>query len=502
MGKLKDAEKTASFDKVDAGNLGHSYLKTIPKEESILYKTLPGLNLMNKCCLIFLVLLPPLIATPAQAGLNEELSGMFNDMINVTPGGSYETQRRGVITGGNISMRNKVVHPNLISFVPPNFKGGCNGIDMFGGSFSYINSEQLTQLMRSIAQAAIGYAFQLAIEGMCPTCAQIISKLQKDIAQINALMRNSCEAGKWITSTMAGSTGLQAWHDERMKKASSINTEHGYLSDFFDSQENQTESPAKTVIVQGSTDEITGNVVYEALETANAISWFDNGDTQLKMVLMSLTGTLIIDKNADGSDIKYDFRPPLIKVRDFIEGGSVEIYKCESAECLLPDGDNSQTITFDGMRTKVRKMLWGNGTCAACSGGIVRKLANRSGGAEFSNEEKQFIQATSPGIYGLLRKLAPEIQAAALVAERMVDIESTELTNRIVDEMFDVVRNAVAATGRPMDSSMLTVMRDTRLQFNEERRVSGETIQGVDSLINLQQNIVNSMRTPNHNKRY
>ncbi|MDO9241443.1 MAG: hypothetical protein Q7U30_15625, partial [Methylicorpusculum sp.] len=126
----------------------------------------------------------------------------------------------------------------------------------------------------------------------------------------------------------------------------------------------------------------------------------------------------------------------------------------------------------------------------------------RSGGAEFSNEEKQFIQATSPGIYGLLRKLAPEIQAAALVAERMVDIESTELTNRIVDEMFDVVRNAVAATGRPMDSSMLTVMRDTRLQFNEERRVSGETIQGVDSLINLQQNIVNSMRTPNHNKRY
>jgi conjugative transfer pilus assembly protein TraH len=443
-----------------------------------------------------LLCVPLLIARPANAGLDGELNNMFNDMINVSPGGSYETQRRGVITGGNISMRNKVVHPNLISFVPPGFKGGCNGIDLFGGSFSFINSAQLTQLMRSIAQAAVGYAFQLAIEGMCPTCAQVISKLQKDIAQINSLMRNSCEAGKW----MVNQTGLRTWHDNQMKEASSLNTEHGYLSDFFDSQENQTESPAKTIIAQGSTDEITGNVVFEALETANASDWFSNGDNQLKMVLMSLTGTLIIDKNANNTDVKYDFRPPIIKVRDFIEGGTVSIYKCESAECLLPDGNNTEDITFDGMRAKVRKMIWGNGTCASCTGGIVRKMANRSGGEEFSSEEKKFIEATSPGAYGLLRRLGTEIQSAALVADRMVDIISTELTNRIVDEMFDTVRNSVAATGRPLDSSMLEVMRDTRLQLNEERRVTGESIQGVDALINLQQNIIQTLRTPSFNK--
>lgn len=451
---------------------------------------------MKKCRLIFLVLLPLLIATPAHAGLDQELNGMFNDMINVTPGGSYETQRRGVITGGNISMRNKVVHPNLISFVPPSFKGGCNGIDLFGGSFSFINSEQLTQLMRSIAQAAIGYAFQLAIEGMCPTCAQVISKLQKDIAAINSLMRNSCETGKWLVNQ----TGLRTWHDERMKTASSLNTEHGFLSDFFDSQEGQSDSPAKTIIVNGSSDEITGNVVFEALETANASSWFANGDTQLKMVLMSLTGTLIIDKKSDNSDVKYDFRPPLIKVRDFIEGGTVTIYQCESAECLLPEGSNTQNMTFEGMRTKIRKMIWGNGTCNTCTGGIVRKMAHRNGGEEFTTDEKKFIETTSPGAYGLLRRLGTEIQSAALVADRMVDILSTEMTHRIVDEMFDTVRNSVAATGRPLDSSMLEVMRDTRLQLNEERRVTGEAIQGIDSLINLQHNIVQALRTPNFNK--
>lgn len=455
---------------------------------------------MNKFRLMCIVPLSILIATPAKAGLEQELSGMFSDMINVTPGGSYETQRRGVITGGNISMRNKVVHPNLISFAPPNFKGGCNGIDLFGGSFSFINSEKLTQLMRSIAQAAIGYAFQLAIEGMCPTCAQVIAKLQKDIAAINSLMRNSCEAGKWITSTMANATGLQAWHDSRMKNASSLNTEKGYLSDFFGSQEGQSDSPAKTIIANGSSDDITGNVVYEALEIANATSWFINGDNQLKMVLMSLTGTLIIDKNSDNTDVKYDFRPPLIKVRDFIEGGTITIYDCESGECLLPNGSNTQNITFEGMRSKIRKMIWGSGACSTCSGGIVRKLANRIGGEEFTNDEKQFVDATSPGIYGLIRKIGTEIQSAALVADRMVDILSTELTNRIVDEMFDTVRNAVATTSRPLDSSMLKMMSDVRLQINEERRVSGESIQGIDSLINLQHNIVQALRTPNFNK--
>ena len=105
---------------------------------------------------------------PAKANLNDELQGAFSDMINVTPGGAYDTQRRGVISGGSISMRNKIVHPNLISWVPPEINGGCGGIDLFAGSFSFINGAQFTQLSRSIAQAAVGYAFELAIEGHVP----------------------------------------------------------------------------------------------------------------------------------------------------------------------------------------------------------------------------------------------------------------------------------------------------------------------------------------------
>jgi conjugative transfer pilus assembly protein TraH len=446
--------------------------------------------------LLFFTFMLILIASPAKAGLDGELSGMFNDMINVTPGGSYQTQRRGVITGGSISMRNKVVNPNLISFIPPSAKGGCNGIDMFAGSFSFINGAQFTQLARSIAQAAVGYAFQLAIEGMCPTCAQVISKLQSEIAKINALMRNSCEAGKAIVNA----TGLQNWSKERRREASSINTGLGFIDDYFKSEESSTNAPAQVLIQNGKSDEITGNVVYEALTESDAASWFVSGDEQIKMTLMSLTGTLIISKKPDNTDVQYDFRQPIVKVRDLVEGGSVEIYKCESAECLLPSGGEKEIITIKGMRARAKEMVWGTGTQSTGTGGIVRKMVSRNSGDAFTSDEQKFIEASSPGVYGLLRGMATEMQSAGLVAERLVDVVASELTNRIVEEMYGVVDNAVKGTGRPLDSSMLAVMRDVRDQIKEERRITGETIAGINSLIQLQRSIKESLRTPMNNK--
>ena len=445
---------------------------------------------------IFALCLLLCIASPAKANLNDELNSTFVDMINVTPGGAYDTQRRGVISGGSISMRNKVVHPNLISWVPPEIRGGCGGIDLFGGSFSFINGAQFTQLSRSIAQAAVGYAFQLAIEGMCPTCAQVISKLQSEVEKMNSLMRNSCESAKWAVDK----TGLKAWRNEQVHEHSQVNTGFGYVDDYFNAKEGD-EAPAKVAIANGKVNEITGNIVYEALTASNVVSWFSHGDEQLKMVLMSMSGTLITSKKDDNSDVKYDFRRPILKVRDFIEGGDIVIYKCESEECLLPEGDNSETLSgFIGLRSRVRTMVLGTGSCATCSGGLLRKITHRATGDDFTLDEQKFIEATSPGVYALLRRLSTEPQSAALVSEKMIDVLATELANSMIDEMQETVSNAVTATGRPLDSSMLDVMRDTRQQINEARRINGESLAAIDSLLNLHDSILKTMRTPANHK--
>ncbi|HEY5140031.1 MAG TPA: hypothetical protein VIJ25_12050, partial [Methylococcales bacterium] len=89
---------------------------------------------------------------------------------------------------------------------------------------------------------------------------------------------------------------------------------------------------------------------------------------------------------------------------------------------------------------------------------------------------------------------------AALVSEKMIDVLATELANSMIDEMQETVSNAVTATGRPLDSSMLDVMRDTRQQINEARRINGESLAAIDSLLNLHDSILKTMRTPANHK--
>ena len=88
---------------------------------------------------------------------------MFGTMTNFTAPTAHLGQRRGMITGGSLVARNGIANTNLVSFVPPSFSAGCGGIDLFAGSFSFINFNQFVQLLRNVAGNASGYAFQLAI---------------------------------------------------------------------------------------------------------------------------------------------------------------------------------------------------------------------------------------------------------------------------------------------------------------------------------------------------
>lgn len=127
-------------------------------------------------------------------------------------------------------------------------------------------------------------------------------------------------------------------------------------------------------------------------------------------------------------------------------------------------------------------------------------MLSKNIGGDFTASEKQFIQASRPGVYGLLRGLASEIQSANLVADQLVDVVATEMTNQIVDEMFDSVSAAVKSTGKPLDTQMEKVMGDVRAQINEARRVNGESIQGINTLVQLQKTIRDDLRLSMNNK--
>jgi conjugative transfer pilus assembly protein TraH len=67
---------------------------------------------------------------------------------------------------------------------------GCGGIDLFAGSFSFINEAQFVALLKNIGQNALGYFFQLALKSMAPEIAVTLEWLQDQAQKINALNVN------------------------------------------------------------------------------------------------------------------------------------------------------------------------------------------------------------------------------------------------------------------------------------------------------------------------
>ena len=142
---------------------------------------------------------------PTWASVDAELNNMFVDMSNFTAPGVWNSQRRGVISGGGFVARNRIANINLMSIVPPSFEAGCGGINVYGGSFSFINKEQFVGLMRNIASNAMGYAFQLALNSMCESCMQTIETLARKVQQMNQNMGNSCQMAQGIVNdTLSG----------------------------------------------------------------------------------------------------------------------------------------------------------------------------------------------------------------------------------------------------------------------------------------------------------
>ena len=97
---------------------------------------------------------------PARAGLRDALDSMF--VANATRPGAFESQTRGGFVGGSLVARAPIRSINIVTFDAPRLNAGCGGLDLFGGSFSFIDASQLVALLRSIATNAVGALFFIA----------------------------------------------------------------------------------------------------------------------------------------------------------------------------------------------------------------------------------------------------------------------------------------------------------------------------------------------------
>ncbi|MDC7684420.1 conjugal transfer protein TraH [Asticcacaulis sp. BYS171W] len=362
---------------------------------------------------IFLTLLA---ATPATADVDGAMDDFWSDSMTATNGSGpsvYQGQAAGYYTLGNYSYRAPQMNTQIASVGVPSVKSGCGGIDIYGGSFSFINSDQIVATMKAIAQNALGLLFQMAVDSLSELLGSNIKDAFKKMQDLNGVNINSCEAAQ---NLVAGTVNrIQA---AQAKSCTEVGTTSGLFSDWAKAKEQcgvggQAEATAATAAADQKP--VNRNVAWEAIQKHPLF----RDDTELALTMMTLTGTVVIGSN--GGVTSIDVIPGDANkdgmITKFLDGGTYRVHQCANTECTQVT-KYSRDVTLDVNRSLKRRV-------SAMLVSIVNKIRSRTA---LSEDEKSFLGLVSLPVYKMASvQVAYQGGFAAIEMERYSDVIALDL---------------------------------------------------------------------------
>ncbi|USD58917.1 conjugal transfer protein TraH [Vibrio sp. SCSIO 43140] len=347
---------------------------------------------------------------------------------------TYETDKRRAIAMGSFSYRFKSHDTNIFSFRPPSIKAGCNGIDMQLGSFSMIKdlAGTLQNSMRQIAAGAASYAFNLALDALCPTCAANIKALKKSMDDWNKFFKDSCAAGEALA---ARAVGAYEGDNAFMTRMQAVAQGTGVTEDASSWAQL---SPGKSLLelaneVGLDAAKMEGNIVV-SLKRQGAINVNISRVPDLTEIVMSLVGTRIVSipgtsgTNDEGlalSDLERTAIPPSTSLLElsFKKKDPAGIYRLK---CAVNPDTNPSSTDHCLEPTKTLESSWKPmaeevfETLNAQSGAYTGVLEiYRAGGrtSSFTTDQDALMKNGVVDIYGYVEQLAKRYKHSESVTE-------------------------------------------------------------------------------------
>lgn len=387
--------------------------------------------------IFFLMMLFPITL---YADVNSDLNNFFDGLgvaTNVTAPHAYQGQQAGYYSGGSIFSRNAVRSVQLVQVDLPSFRAGCGGIDLFAGGFSYINNDQLVALMRNIMNNAKGYGMLLALEEVTPQIGNI-NKFLTDLAnKVNSMNINSCETAESLVGGMWPRTRAA-----QQQVCQDIGSNTGIFDDWAKARQGCTSDDLNynfdsTMRAGASNPQYknlvldNGNIAWKALQANNLV----NGDQQFAELLMSLSGSIIIQKNGGGKSAKINIanldslasNSSLLKA--ILYGDKATFYKCdEPTQCLNPGKQTVQILQNSALKGQVEKIL----------NSINQKILVDE---PLSNQEIGLLQSTRIPIYKILAvQAAYQKDPHILNVENYSEIIAADILFQYLQENLSLVR--------------------------------------------------------------
>ncbi|MBB3588830.1 conjugal transfer protein (plasmid) [Sphingomonas sp. AAP5] len=305
-----------------------------------------------------------LVSQPAMADVGSEMNSYFNaagSSANVTGPAAFNGQSAGYYSGGSVWSRFPQKSINPVSVALPSARAGCGGIDLFAGSFSFINADEMVATLKATANNAIGFAFQLAIDSISAQIGGVMKDMSQRVQALNAFNMSSCEAAQqaigsiWPKMDGASSTICQQ-----------VGGAKGFFSDAASARHGCTNKGERedTIAKGGDDAELvqSKNYTWYALNAKSATK----PSKEYAEFLMTMVGTIIYDstKKADSmggfrfiAPASWDTYQALL---DGTASAPTDVWSCDTTDdkgCLSPRSEKLSIPTEVALRTRVLKMM-------------------------------------------------------------------------------------------------------------------------------------------------
>jgi conjugative transfer pilus assembly protein TraH len=384
-------------------------------------------------------------STSAIADVGQSMDSFMTDVggaARVTGPTAFQGQSAGYYTLGNVWTRFPQKTTGIANLQLPSARAGCGGIDLFAGSFSFINASEIVAMLKAVANNAVGFAFSLAIDTVCPECSKIMQEFSQKAQLMNNLNINSCELAQGLVGGIWPKGDLA---DKAICEA--IGNSEGIFTDYAAAKHGcGTRGQRASTSSQGGgkyddvNPGVARNYTWTILKKSAFFSPGGTFDRELAEYAMTLIGTIIYVPPKDSEPGKFvpfagDASSTLVTaLLDGTQGSSVKVFDCDEPDkCLNPTFKTLNIATSRALRPRV----------AALIDGMVDAIRTDTA---ITEPQKELLQVASIPLYKILT-----VQAA-YGRGMPTDDRATLSEIASVDLLYALLDRIVGEAGRSMSS--------------------------------------------------
>jgi conjugative transfer pilus assembly protein TraH len=439
------------------------------------------------------------VLPPAAADVGTDMQTFFDDAgvrANVTGPSAFQGQSAGYYSGGNVWTRfpQKSIQPFNLQL--PHARAGCGGIDLFAGSFSFINTAELVAMLKATANNAIGFAFQLAIDAISPQISGVIKDMSQKVQQLNQMNISSCETAQGLVGGL-----WPKMETTRSTICEAVGNSQGLFSDWAASRQGCNNGDKRDETIKANSNpEMQSQLIGEnhnfTWDILNKAPQFAGYDQQFKEMVMTIIGTVVTKPSPDKTKgtIINRFGPGDDSIVEALLDGTqgaaaVKILKCNDTDCL-DVGDQTLTIAnAQAIRPRVKAL-------------IVSMATAVKNDTPIGAAEKTLLNVASLPIYKILA-----VQTAAradIVGSGEIDtlseITAIDLLQAILNDVlgkFDMAKVGLVKADEASAAAWAAQVQGVRAKFAQrEVRNSARvevTMRIIDRTVALESTLQNSL---------